>query len=826
MHERGLTQSRAGRHAQARRTLSVALSRANDNATIAHIELSLAWAESELGTVQDGIDLCEHALQLTGVPDPIVGLIWSQKGLLHSLAGNGSAALESFATASPLLDLQEHEAIGNLHLNRGLVYLQRGQGTAASDEFERALEQFERAELSEACDKARHNLGYARLVAGDVARAVSLMEEARTGMDSLGPVYEAVSAQDRSEALIAAGLPHQAADSLREASGVLGRRGLRQSQAEALLVLARLNIGNDEPREARKIARRAARLFSNRGSDAWATRAQAVALSAEVAAGVRRPALLEEATDIAGRLREQGLVHDASAVLLQSARMAVRTGDLAEARRRVRGVRQRADAPLENRLLQHEVRAELSLAGRRRADAMQHVRDGLAELHDWQSSFGSLDLQSSVVGHGRTLAQAGLRLAVEDGHPGVVLEWTERARALTTRVAPVRPPDNPEGVEQLQELREIHAAIRAADTAGDSVTGLVRKSSRLQQQIRERAWHDPGSGLVTEPATLDTLMAQLAIHDGVMLVHLVTHSGQLRLLVATGDEARLVDLGRFEPVKRILQGLQADLDMSAAHLPAQLREVVHASLADRLATLSDHLIAPAADLIADRPVLVVPTGGLAGTPWTLLPDLAGHPLTMPRSASLWLTHQEAGEKPPGTAAFVAGPRVARADEEVRRSAAAWGRGASVLAGSAATAEKVSAGAAQADVLHVAAHGRHSADNPLFSGLELADGPWFGYDIDRLASVPRTVVLSSCELGRSTVRWGEEAIGMTVAWLHAGAETVIAAPASVDDDVACEVLAGTHARLAAGRLPSYALAEATAELDLDVPSSFMCFGAGW
>ena len=61
-----------------------------------------------------------------------------------------------------------------------------------------------------------------------------------------------------------------------------------------------------------------------------------------------------------------------------------------------------------------------------------------------------------------------------------------------------------------------------------------------------------------------------------------------------------------------------------------------------------------------------------------------------------------------------------------------------------------------------AHGRHSADNPLFSGLELADGPWFGYDIDQLDAIPPTVILSSCELGRSSVRWGEETIGMTVA----------------------------------------------------------------
>ncbi len=135
-------------------------------------------------------------------------------------------------------------------------------------------------------------------------------------------------------------------------------------------------------------------------------------------------------------------------------------------------------------------------------------------------------------------------------------------------------------------------------------------------------------------------------------------------------------------------------------------------------------------------------------------------------------------------------------------------------------------AASVDVFHVAAHGRHSADNPLFSGLELADGPWFGYDIDQLTAIPTTVILSACELGRSSVRWGEETIGMTVAWLHAGARTVIASPASVDDDVACTTLAATHHQLAAGRTPSEALANAMIEVGGAVPAPFVCFGSGW
>src|SRR5699024_9400787 len=104
------------------------------------------------------------------------------------------------------------------------------------------------------------------------------------------------------------------------------------------------------------------------------------------------------------------------------------------------------------------------------------------------------------------------------------------------------------------------------------------------------------------------------------------------------------------------------------------------------------------------------------------------------------------------------------------------------------------------------HGRHAADNPLFSGLELVDGPWFGYDIDQLGQVPSLVVLSACELGRSAVRWGEESIGMTAAWLHAGARSVIASPASVADDLACDVLSETDRLIASGNQPADALAE--------------------
>jgi len=87
-----------------------------------------------------------------------------------------------------------------------------------------------------------------------------------------------------------------------------------------------------------------------------------------------------------------------------------------------------------------------------------------------------------------------------------------------------------------------------------------------------------------------------------------------------------------------------------------------------------------------------------------------------------------------------------------------------------------------------------------------------------------VVLSACELGRVSVRSGEEAIGMSAAWLHAGARTVLSSPVLIADDVACDAMAQWHTLLAAGAAPADALAQVSAEADDVVP--MLSFGAGW
>jgi hypothetical protein len=498
---------------------------------------------------------------------------------------------------------------------------------------------------------------------------------------------------------------------------------------------------------------------------------------------------------------------------LDAALVAARRGELTEARRRLAAIRVPARAPLGVRLRERDVRAALAERTGRRTDALAHLRRGLADLHEWQSSFGSLDLQTMVTGHGRRLAVRGLRVAVATGSPDVLFEWSERARTLASRVQPVRVPGDEEVLTDLQELRSL------ASAEDPSPSGAARQAE-LRQRVRERAWQHRGSGEYDDPVTLAAVQARLG-PDRALVAHVVT-SRDVAALVITSESAAVVQLGERSRLDALIGGLLPDLDMAAAELPAMFAEAIRSELRSRLRRLDDVLLAPLAETIGDRELVLTPSGMLSTVPWTILPGNRGRAVTVAQSATSWLA-RTATPLRSASAGFVAGPRVAKAEAEISSAAAAW-PDAVVLHGAEASAESVSALAGTVDVLHVSAHGRHSSENPLFSGFELADGPWFGYDIDQLGAVPDVVLLSACEVGRSTLRGGEELIGMTAAWLHAGSRCVIASAAAINDAVAHDVLVAVHRELSAGHPPAVALARALRDAGPDgPPAPLVSFG---
>ena len=794
----------------ARRLLDRARGLASTPDHRARIDASRAFLTAELGDLAGALQLCESALAEQGVIFETSGVLHCQRALVLLRLGETAAALDAFGIGIAMLD--DPIELGKAHINRGGVHLARGDGGRAAADFEVAVHLLVNAGSTVEAAMAQHNLGYAGLLRGDLVSALSHMDAVRPTLLPLSPVGVAICNQDRAEVLMAAGLTRSGLAVLEESARCFGQHRLTQRTGEAELAIARASLGSD-PSRALTAARAARSRFTRARTPALRVRAEALVLGAEVRLGRKGPSLVTRADELAAELERLELPWWALDVRLDAALVAARRGDLDDARRRLAAIRVPTAAPLAVRLRERDVRAALAERSGRRSNALRHLRRGLADLHEWQSSFGSLDLQTMVTGHGRRLAVRGLRVAVASGRPEVLFEWSERARMLASRVQPVRVPGDEQVQADLQELRSLA-------TTEDSFRRDAARQAELRQRVRERAWQNRGSGEYDEPAALDDLQSALRPEQA-LVAHVVT-AREVAALVVTAEHATILDLGPRSALDALTGGLLPDLDMAAAELPGVFADAIRSELRSRLRRLDDLLLSPLAGAIGERDLVLTPSGALAAVPWTILPSNRGRPVTVAQSATSWLARSSAPLRS-GSAGFVAGPRVAQAEAETVAAAAAW-PSALLLHGADATADDVSKLAGSVDVLHVSAHGRHSSENPLFSGFELADGPWFGYDIDQLAAVPDIVLLSACEVGRSTLRGGEELIGMSAAWLHAGTRCVIASAAAINDAVAHDVLVAVHGELAAGVTPAAALARALADVDPDgPPAPLICFG---
>ena len=172
-----------------------------------------------------------------------------------------------------------------------------------------------------------------------------------------------------------------------------------------------------------------------------------------------------------------------------------------------------------------------------------------------------------------------------------------------------------------------------------------------------------------------------------------------------------------------------------------------------------------------------------------------------------------------------GPGLTHAEAEARSVATIW-PSASAVTGPDSTCTALEGALATSSLVHVAAHGRHLSQNPLFSSLELADGPLFAYDLDAGVDVSEVVILSACELGMASVRPGDQALGWTAVLLDKGARSVVSAVGGVNDRITGEVMAELHTMLRDGMDTAAALAGAQARAhDRGDVAPFACFGAG-
>jgi hypothetical protein len=312
---------------------------------------------------------------------------------------------------------------------------------------------------------------------------------------------------------------------------------------------------------------------------------------------------------------------------------------------------------------------------------------------------------------------------------------------------------------------------------------------------------------------------------GASVVAYIRGAGDLHALVITAHRASFRRLGPFEQLQVAIRRVSADLDLLASpRIPDPLRVVAEQSLAAGLAGISGEMLTPIWNLIGAGPVLITGLGVLTTVPWGLLPELRGRAVSVTASVTSALRDRARRPLFGAQVLTVAGPGLPNGATEAERVASLY-PGSTALVEAAATGREVLGRVSDGGLLHIAAHGHHEVESPLFSWVQLADGPLYGYDIAPNPALPDQVVLSSCDVGRGDDnRPGGEPLGMAAALLRSGVSTVIAGVSRISDDVAARTTVVYHQRLVAGDGPATALAAAIGAAD-GAPAPLTCFGVG-
>jgi hypothetical protein len=343
---------------------------------------------------------------------------------------------------------------------------------------------------------------------------------------------------------------------------------------------------------------------------------------------------------------------------------------------------------------------------------------------------------------------------------------------------------------------------------GEPSAALHREQLDLEEAVRRRSRHAQAARGASTLPTSARVREQLAADQ--RLVSFFQSGSVLHALVLTRRRSRVVEVC---PV--------ADADVELRHLRLALRRAVLAQPGSRDAVEAssarlDAMLSPA--LRGEGDLVLVPTPQLAAVPWTLLPAVSSYDVQVTPSLALWC--RPAGDRPGGQRIAVAGPDLGQADGEVADIAAA-DASVRVLHGTAATSTAVLAAMDGAQLAHLACHGRFRTDNPLFSSLQLADGPLTVYDIERLSVAPQHVVLSACD----SARLGQELLGLAAAFFSLGTSTLIASVVPVDDIESRRLMVDLHAHWRTGAAPAAALRAAQRLHPGPTAAAFVCLVAG-
>lgn len=801
----------------------------------------------ELGRYAEALDAGQSVLDCLGGEGYLeVEPTQEQKDLLSALVHqNRGGCLEYMGLYDEALDAYSHaerlygnlgmtERMGEILSNRGAIFLSLGKGREAVEAHEMTAAIFKEADSPLLAAKAIVNLGEAHLRLGDYMRSLEAFEEGRRSLESFETLSDRyLLLRHTADAYMELNLYAEALTTYREAEELLRNAGMAHDRAQALWGMGSALMARSEMEEAGHALEQAASLFEEAGNApmlSGVTLEEAALLSMRGEPGAAR-ARAEAALELVSGEEwpvQRFYAHLRLADLLLPAANEVEP-HLLEARR----LTERLSLPQMRYRLNERLGRLRALQGRdREAEAL--LEAAISDIERLRGTVVQENMRASFLRDKTAAYEELLKLHLardgeEDARRAFAVAERAKSRALIDLLTGVvgkesardMEPETREAFQTMQaELNDVYNRLLtpagdesfAPDDLQERAVEIEREIGRLQLRASSSAeapdmFGVPDSGFER-------------LHPGATLIAYHVVGDEVLAFVLSGESVRVArDLCEVREVGDLLRRLDAQWDRlgTGMEVPDKHMALLEKSAQRILSSLYEKLFEPLEGFIEGAELIVVPHGPLHQAPFHALFDgerylIDRFEVSYAPSARVYtLCRKRTPRKVDSVLSMgVADERIPASVREARAVARLFPE-ADALVDEHATATALEDGASRCGTLHLACHGMFRSDNPMFSSLKLHDGWLKVADVLGLDLTGATVALSACETGRSQVVGGDEVLGLTRAFLGAGAATLLVSLWLAHDETTASLMTKWYEKLLGGESPAKALRAAQLEV---------------
>jgi len=761
-------------------------------------------------------------------------------GIIHYRSGRMLEAEQAIQNALEQLEqVGDQVGLGKAYGNLALIYEAQDRYHEAVQHYQIALDIFRTQNLTEDFIGNSVNLALLYRKEGRLNKALDLLSRVRAMYGKLDGNPNAVFAQlEEARIHLDLNLLSEARKLSQELVEVFAARGMLMEQAEALTTLGSAQAKQGKLEEARQTLELARNGWLSLNNAIQAAMVDVSVASLFLQSGRQGDtAALEQAVLVAARaiesLRE---IPSAKALGISViAEALLELGNRSEARHYLKEAEAiTAELGIPDLTIRIErLLGQMARLDQRPQEAEQHFKQAIERLEGVRASLNVDEFKSAYLGDKLEVYGDLVDVLLDLRHPREAFEYAERAKSralldllirggesLYTVTDPEIKRINQELLQVRQQLNEHFLAAEAAQ-ASETRSGhrekMMALEERVTQLIRELERLQPEAAMIGQAQAFRLHELQQVLEPGTVLLEYFHSQRDLTAFVVEGEHVEVVrGLGTLEQVQQHVEQLEFFLSRVAQGgimLKIYGEEALKRSVDDQLLALYQILIEPLPLKLEGQPLVVVPHGILHAVPFAALYDGGQYlidraEVSFSPSAAVYAVCRKRIRHDQGSLVAFAVPvenipQVIQEVEQISQIAEAPRK----FVGEAATLQNFFQAAPEAGVLHIATHGAFRPDNPMFSGLRMADGWLAARDLYNLRLNADLVVLSACETGLAKQASGDELMGLARGFLYAGAPCLIASLWPVRDDATAKFMTTFYSNLRAGMPVASALRRA-------------------